>query len=133
MTACSQASRIYLFDGKFVVLPKPQWDKVVVSTMVTKEQARDKARTVAQLQSIIRDYQTDSVTHVQAMETAKRLREDLIVERDELLKANADLSRKLKRRTPWATGAKLVLGGFAAHGIVKGVNAIAPNTLTWLP
>lgn len=133
MTACSQASRIYLFDGKFVVLPKPQWDKVVVSTMVTKETARDKARTVAQLQSIIRDYQTDSVTHVQAMETAKRLREDLIVERDELLKVNADLSRKLKRRTPWATGAKLVLGGFAAYGIGKGVNAIAPNTLPWLP
>lgn len=116
-----------------MVLPKPQWDKVVVSTMVTKEQARDKARTVAQLQSIIRDYQTDSVTHVQAMETAKRLREDLIVKRDELLKANADLSRKLKRRTPWATGAKVVVGWIVAYGVGKGVNAIAPNTLPWLP
>lgn len=116
-----------------VALPVVTWESIVAKRIVSNELNRERRLQVALLSSQVRSDSVKLAMKDRDITDERKLKAQAYAERDACLKVNGELTAKLKRRTPWATTLKVIVGAGVLYGIGSGINAVLPNTIGFLP
>lgn len=127
LTACSQPLVEFRHDGAaYVGVPAETWEAIVARRLDANQLNRARARSIALLRSDIADADIIAATYrADAIEARQRER-DALTYAATVRDQNASLSKKLKRRTPWATAMKIQLGAIVIGGALITYQTLKP-------
>lgn len=110
-TLCSQSLVEFTHGGvAYVGVPVPTWEAIVARRLDANELNRSRARTIALLRSDVADADTIAATYRADVAEARQREREALNYANAVLVANGELSKKLRRRTPWATAMKVEVG-----------------------
>lgn len=104
----------------------PIWEEVVAKRLSSNELNRMRARSIALLRNDVADVERIADTYRQDAIDAKRKEAAAYAERDKAIGLNAELTKNLKRRTPWATAMKVEVGLLLAVGVFVTYQELKP-------
>lgn len=117
LTLCAQTLVEFTHNGvQYVGIPVPIWEEVVAKRLSSNGLNRMRARSIALLRNDVADVERIADTYRQDAIDAKKKEAAAYAERDKAIGLNAELIKKLKRRTPWATAMKVEVGILLAVG-----------------
>lgn len=127
LTASGQTLVEFSHNGTaYVGIPVPIWEEVVAKRLSSNELNRMRARSIALLKSDVADVERISETYRQDAIDAKKKEAAAYAERDKAIGLNAELTKKLKRRTPWATAMKVQVCAVALVGAIVTYQELKP-------
>lgn len=126
-TACSQTLIEFQHNGTaYVGVTVETWEAIVAKRLSANSLSRDRARAIVLLASDVSAERTKGETYRKDAEDAKAGERIALQRLAESLEENGKMSRKLKRRTPWATAMKIQVGAIFVGGIAYGYQQLKP-------
>ena len=111
LTACSQTLVEFKHEGRaYVGVPVPTWEAIVARRIDANQLSRARARSIALLRSQVADADTVAASYRADAIEARRRERDALTYAAAVRDENSKLSKKLRRRTPWATAMKVEVG-----------------------
>lgn len=110
----------------YVGIRADKWEDVVARRIVSNELNRERAISIVQLVGKVdASEKTESLLRREVADE-RTLKNQARSERDQAIEENGKLTKKLKRRTPWATAMKIQVGAIVVFGGYTAYKAIVP-------
>ena len=117
LTLCSQSLVEFEHAGRlYIGVPVETWEAIVARRIEANQLNRERAISIVTLGGDVNAAKAKGETYRKDAEEAKANEVAALAKLREFEEANAKLSRKLRRRTPWATAMKVEVGVLLAVG-----------------
>ena len=127
LTACSQTLVEFTHNGvPHVGVPVETWEAIVAKRLTANDLNRARARAIVLLASDVDAERLRADSYRKDADDAKAGERAALDSMARAMEENGKLSRKLRRRTPWATAMKVQVGLILAGGIVYGYQTLRP-------
>lgn len=126
-TLCSQSLVEFTHGGgAYVGVPVPVWEAIVARRLDANEINRSRARTIALLRSDVADADSIAATYMADVAEARQREREALNYANTVRDENGKLSKKLRRRTPWATAMKIQVGVIVIGGAIVTYKHLTP-------